>query len=208
LAAGRGVIFVTGHIGNWELLAALVARRGYDACVVATPVYDERIDQRLVAARAVHGVETIRRGSASAARQLLSALRRNAVLGMLIDQDTDVDGAFVPFFGRLAHTPIGAASLALRTDARVICGFLVREGTSRHRVVLDGPVELVRTGDPDRDAAENTIRLTQLIERHIRAHPDQWIWFHRRWKRRPDTASPLAADRPVAGHTSAGTLRA
>jgi KDO2-lipid IV(A) lauroyltransferase len=202
------VIFVTGHIGNWELLAALVARRGYDASVVATPVYDERLDQRLVAARAVHGVETIRRGSASAARQLLSSLRRNAVLGMLIDQDTDVDGAFVPFFGRLAHTPVGAAALALRTDARVICGFLVREGASRHRLVLQGPVELVRTGDSDHDVVENTARLTEMIERHIRAHPDQWIWFHRRWKRRPDTASPRAADRPVAGHTSAGTLRA
>jgi KDO2-lipid IV(A) lauroyltransferase len=208
LAAGRGVIFVTGHIGNWELLAALVARRGYDASVVATPVYDERLDQRLVAARAAHRVETIRRGSASAARQLLSALRRNAVLGMLIDQDTDVDGAFVPFFGRLAHTPVGAAALALRTDARVICGFLVREGASRHRVLLEGPVELVRTGDPDHDAVENTARLTHMIERHIRAHPDQWIWFHRRWKRRPDTASPHAADRPVADHTSAGPLRA
>ncbi|MFZ5877251.1 MAG: lysophospholipid acyltransferase family protein [Nitrospirota bacterium] len=208
LAAGQGVIFVTGHIGNWELLAALVARRGYDASVVATPAYDERLDRRLVAARAVHGVETIRRGSPSAARQLLSSLRRNAVLGMLIDQDTDVDGAFVPFFGRLAHTPVGAAALALRTDARVICGFLLREGASRHRVLLEGPIDLIRTGDPERDVVENTARLTRMIERHIRAHPDQWIWFHRRWKRRPDASSPRAEERPLASRTSAGTLRA
>ena len=208
LAPGRGVIFVTGHAGNWELLAAVVARRGYPLSVVATPVYDERIDQRLVGARAVHGIETIRRGSPSSARQLLSALRRNAVLGMLIDQDTDVDGAFVPFFGRLAHTPVGAAALALRTDARVVCGFLVREGAARHRVVLEGPIDLVRTGDVDRDVLENTARFTHMIERHIRAHPDQWIWFHRRWNRRPDASLPRAQDEPVTDHPSAGALRA
>ncbi|MFZ5862956.1 MAG: lysophospholipid acyltransferase family protein [Nitrospirota bacterium] len=208
LSAGRGVIFVTGHTGNWELLAAVVARRGYPLSVVATPVYDERIDRRLVGARAAHGIETIHRGSASAGRQLLSSLRRNGVLGMLIDQDTDVDGAFVPFFGRLAHTPVGAAALALRTDARVVCGFLVREGASRHRVLLEGPIELTRTDDPDRDVVENTARLTRMIERHIRAHPDQWIWFHRRWKRRPDASSLRAEDRTSPSRTSAGTLPA
>lgn len=205
---GRGVIFVTGHAGNWELLAAMVARRGYPLSVVATPVYDERIDQRLVEARARHGIQTIHRGSPSSARQLLSSLRRNAVLGMLIDQDTDVEGAFVPFFGRLAHTPVGAAALALRTDARVVCGFLVREGAARHRMVLEGPIELIRTGDPDRDLIDNTARLTRMIERHIRAHPDQWIWFHRRWKRRPDALSPRAEDAPVTNPASAGALRA
>ncbi|HET8760062.1 MAG TPA: lysophospholipid acyltransferase family protein, partial [Nitrospiria bacterium] len=193
LAPGRGAIFVTGHTGNWELLAAVVARRGYPLSVVATPVYDDRIDQRLVGARAVHGIETIRRGSAAAGRQLLSALRRNAVLGMLIDQDTDVDGVFVPFFGRLAYTPAGAAALALRTDARVVCGFLVREGASRHRVVLEGPIDLVRTGETDQDVLENTRRFTDLIERHNRTYPDQWIWFHRRWKRRPKSATTHGA---------------
>jgi KDO2-lipid IV(A) lauroyltransferase len=194
--------------GEDRLQAAVVARRGYPLSVVATPVYDERIDQRLVGGRALHGIETIRRGSPSSARQLLSALRRNAVLGMLIDQDTDVEGAFVPFFGRLAHTPVGAAALALRTDARVVCGFLVREGAARHRMVLEGPIELVRTGNADRDVVENTSRFTRLIERHIRAHPDQWIWFHRRWKRRPDSSSQCAAEDPATNPASAGAVQA
>lgn len=185
LSSGRGVIFVTAHAGNWELLGALLARRGYPITVVATPVYDERLDQRLVAARAAHGIETISRGRASAARQLLSSIRRNAVLGMLIDQDTNVGGAFVPFFGRLAYTPTGPAAFALRTGAVVVCGFLVREGALHHRIVVEGPIELIRTGDPERDAVANTARLTELIERHIRAHPDQWVWFHRRWRRQP-----------------------
>lgn len=189
LADGRGAVFVTGHTGNWELLGALVVRRGFPTTVVATPVYDSRLDEFLVAARAAQGVETIRRGSGSSARQLLSALRRNAVLGLLIDQDTDVEGTFVPFFGRPAYTPIGAAALALRTGATVVCGFLVREGAVRHRLVVEGPITLVRTGDHERDVVENTALLTAHIERHIRAYPEQWVWFHRRWKRRPDPSS-------------------
>lgn len=200
LSGGRGVVFVTGHTGNWELLAALVARRGHLATVVATPVYDPRLDQLLVAARAAQGVETISRGSASAARQLLSALRRNAFLGMLIDQDTDVDGAFVPFFGRPAYTPTGAAALALRTGAAVVCGFLVREGALRHRLVMEGPITLVRTGDHERDVLENTALLTGLIERHIRAFPEQWVWFHRRWKRQPVPAAPENTSHRTATH--------
>jgi KDO2-lipid IV(A) lauroyltransferase len=200
------VVFVTAHAGNWELLGALVAGRGFPVTVAATPVYDDRLEQILVAARAAHGVETISRGSATAARQLLSALRRNALLGLLIDQDTDVDGAFVPFFGRPAYTPTGAAALALRTGAAVVCGFLVREGALRHRMVVEGPVNLVRTGDHERDVVENTALLTGLIERHIRAYPEQWVWFHRRWKRQPvgtepDSAGrrPPATERHVAG---------
>ncbi len=209
LSGGRGVVFVTAHTGNWEMLAALVARRGYPATVVATPVYDRRLDDLLIAARAAQGVETISRGSASAARQLLSALRRNAFLGMLIDQDTDVDGVFVPFFGRAAYTPTGAAALALRTGAAVVCGFLVREGSIRHRMVVQGPITLIRTGDHERDITENTALFTGLIERHIRTFPDQWVWFHRRWKRRPsmvvssETEMPAADSNPGAADSRA-----
>jgi len=185
LAAGRGVIFITGHFGNWELMAALVTRRGYPASVVATPVYDPRLDRLLVDARARHGVHTISRGSPSAARHLLSGLRRNAILGMLIDQDTDVDGVFVPFFGRPAYTPAGPAALALKTGAAVIFGFILREGASRHRLILQGPIELIRTGDPARDIQENTTRFTREIEEWIRSRPDHWVWMHNRWKRQP-----------------------
>jgi len=192
LAAGRGVIFLTGHFGNWELMAALVTRRGYPASVVATPVYDPRLDRLLVDARARHGVHTISRGSPSAARHLLSGLRRNAILGMLIDQDTDVDGVFVPFFDRPAYTPSGPAALALKTGAAVIFGFILREGASRHRLILQGPIELIRTGDPARDIRENTARFTREIEQWIRSHPDHWVWMHNRWKRQPPAGNRQA----------------
>ena len=202
LAAGRGVIFLTGHFGNWELMAALVTRRGYPASVVATPVYDPRLDRLLVDARARHGVHTISRGSPSAARHLLSGLRRNAILGMLIDQDTDVDGVFVPFFGRPAYTPSGPAALALKTGAAVIFGFILREGASRHRLILQGPIELIRTGDPARDIRENTARFTREIEQWIRSHPDHWVWMHNRWKRQPP-AGDRQAFAESAGPSSA-----
>jgi len=201
-AQKKSIIVVLGHFGNWELMAALVTRRGYPASVVATPVYDPRLDRLLVDARARHGVHTISRGSPSAARHLLSGLRRNAILGMLIDQDTDVDGVFVPFFGRAAYTPSGPAALALKTGAAVIFGFILREGASRHRLILQGPIELIRTGDPARDIQENTARFTREIEQWIRSHPDHWVWMHNRWKRQPP-AGDRQAFAESAGPSSA-----
>lgn len=183
LSVGRGVIFITGHVGNWELMAAMIAMKGYPSWVVATPVYDSRLDALLVNARERQEVHTISRGSSVAARQILTCLRNNGVLGMLIDQDTDVNGVFVPFFGQPAHTPSGAASLALKTGAAVIAGFIVRESSYRHRIVLNGPLSLVRTGNLEQDILDNTARFTRVIEDHIRQHPDEWVWMHNRWKR-------------------------
>ena len=197
LANGRGVIFLTGHLGNWELMAALVTRRGYPASVVATPLYDYRLDRLVIDVRAAQGVHTISRGSRSSAKHLLSCLRRNAILGMLIDQDTDVEGVFVPFFGRSAHTPAGAAVLALKTGAAVVFGFILREGAYRHRLIIRGPVELIRTGDHARDVYENTALFTQEIERSIRAYPEHWVWMHNRWKRRPPSPEAGAEGRPA-----------
>ncbi len=202
LALGRGVIFLTGHLGNWELMAALVTRRGYPASVVATPLYDPRLDRLVIEARAAQGVHTISRGSPSSAKHLLSCLRRNAILGMLIDQDTDVEGVFVPFFGRPAHTPAGAAALALKTGAAVVFGFILREGVYRHRLIIRGPVELIRTGDHVRDVYENTALFTQNIERSIREYPEQWVWMHNRWKRRPPVQTDGTNGFPFRGRTS------
>ena len=202
LAVGRGVIFLTGHLGNWELMAALVTRRGYPASVVATPLYDPRLDRLLVDARAAQGVHTISRGSPSSAKHLLSCLRRNAILGMLIDQDTDVEGVFVPFFGRPAHTPAGAATLALKTGAAVVFGFILRDGGHRHRLIIRGPVELIRTGDHVRDVSENTALFTREIERAIRAYPEQWVWMHNRWKRQPAAHEAGKEPLPLRGGVS------
>ena len=180
-AHGRGVIFVTGHIGNWELLGLAVAMR-YPLAVVAAPIYDPRVEALMVRLRAAHGVETLVRDAPGSLRRLLATLRKGGVVGILIDQDTKTDGVFVPFFGREAYTPTGAARLALRTGAAVVVGFLIREGRDRHRGVIRGPLILHASGNMDRDVRDQTARFTKIIEDQIRETPEQWVWMHERWR--------------------------
>ncbi len=191
LAAGRGVITISGHIGNWELLAATLALKGYPLTVVATEVKGRRLNEENVRLRAACGVATILRSAPGSARELLGTLRRGRVLGLLIDQDTRVQSVEVPFFGRLARTPVGAASLALRTGAPILGTFIHRERDGRHVVRIIEPELPARPADdvgPAQRAAARaswhiaaTAAATKLIEDVIRQHPETWVWWHRRW---------------------------
>jgi KDO2-lipid IV(A) lauroyltransferase len=125
------------------------------------------------------GTPTIARGTEGAARQLLITLRRGGALGMLIDQDTKVDGVWVPFFGRPAFTPVGAAKIALRQKTAVIPTFIERLPQGRHLATFHPPLDL--PGDPQ----EATALMTEKIEEQVRKHPEQWVWIHRRWRRQP-----------------------
>ncbi|HET6466651.1 MAG TPA: lysophospholipid acyltransferase family protein [Nitrospiria bacterium] len=180
-ANGRGVLFITAHIGNWELMARAVAMR-YPLAVVAAPIYDRRVEKVMIGLRATHGIETLVRSRPGYLKRLIAMLRRGGIVGLLIDQDTKTDGVFVPFFHREAFTPTGAASLAYRTGASVVVGFIIREGRERHRITIDGPLDLSRTDDIERDVLEQTARFTKMIEEQVRATPEQWIWMHRRWR--------------------------
>jgi Kdo2-lipid IVA lauroyltransferase/acyltransferase len=185
---GRGVVFVTAHIGNWELMGLAVASR-YPLAVVAAPIYDPRVEEIMIRLRSSHGIETLVRESPGYLKRLIGMLRRGGVVGLLIDQDTKTEGVFVPFFHRPAYTPAGAASLAYRTGAAVVVGFIVREGRDRHRVIIQGPLTLARSRDNDHDVRVETARFTKMIEDQIRRTPDQWIWMHRRWKTSPPSGS-------------------
>ena len=177
---GRPLVLFTGHCGNWELLGAAVNCRGLGMAVVARPL-DEPVQQRLLTAlRERFGTPSIARGSEGAARQLLATLRRGGALGMLIDQDTKIDGVWVPFFGRPAFTPVGAAKIALRQNTAVIPAFIERLEDGRHAVTLHPPLDL-----PD-DPTAATALMTARIEEQIRRRPEQWVWMHRRWRRQPD----------------------
>ncbi|MBI3597747.1 MAG: lysophospholipid acyltransferase family protein [Nitrospirae bacterium] len=180
-AGGHGVLFVTAHIGNWELMGRVVAMR-YPLAVVAAPIYDRRVEKIMIRLRAAHGIETLVRDSPGSLKRLIGMLRRGGVVGLLIDQDTKTDGVFVPFFHREAFTPTGPASLAFRTGASVVVGFIIREGRERHRIILHGPLDLSPTGHIERDVRDQTARFTKMIEEQIRKTPEQWIWMHRRWK--------------------------
>ncbi len=185
LAPGKGVIFVSGHVGNFELLARRIAMGGYPCQTIAREASDPRTTAFIEKMRAAGRLKTIWRGKDGAARDMIRALRKGEILGLLIDQDTRVQGVFVDFFGRKAFTPRAAADLALRTGAAVVCGFISRHPDGRHRISLE-TVPAPQSGDREADVLDLTQALTLAIEAAIRRQPHAWVWMHPRWKTRPD----------------------
>jgi KDO2-lipid IV(A) lauroyltransferase len=178
-AQRRPIFVLSGHCGNWELLAAALNVHGLEMSVVAREIDEPGLQTMLLDLRSRFGTRTIVRGTPGAARALLGTLRGGGALGMLIDQDTKVDGVFVEFFGRPAWTPVGAAELALRFDAAVLPAFIERRSDGSH-VARIHP-ELTLPTDP----TAATALMTAVIEAQIRSHPEQWVWLHRRWRRQP-----------------------
>jgi KDO2-lipid IV(A) lauroyltransferase len=181
---GKGVVYMTGHVGNWELMADAVARH-FPVSVVAAPLEPEAVNDMIVGLRARMGVKTIVRNRPGAARELIRVFRENRILGILIDQDTDVEGVFVEFMGRPAWTPTAAAQMAIKFGAPVVFGYARRERDNSHTVVLEGPLKLFRTGNDEEDIRTNTAMFTNMIEKAILQNPEQWVWMHRRWRRQP-----------------------
>jgi len=178
LREGKGVIVVSGHLGNWEIMGSMVARCGYPAAFVVAAQSNERVEDFLDNWRVKAGVEIIKRRAA--VRGVLSALKRHRIVAILIDQDAHEDGAFVPFFGRLASTPRGPAVFHLRTGAPVIFASSVLLPGDKYKI------HLVRVASqPAEDADALTARFTKMLEDAIRETPEQWLWMHRRWKTRP-----------------------
>ncbi len=187
--AGNGTILVSGHIGNWELLAAGLCIRGYKVHAIAAPLFDPRIDEWIVRLRSKFNIETISRGSPSSSRKILNVLRKKEILGLLIDQDTKVEGVFVNFFNKQAYTPSGAAQLALRSGSTTMLTFVTRLPGDRHRITIHKPINLIKSGNRDTDIQSNTALFTACIEEHVKQYPDQWVWMHRRWKTKPKETS-------------------
>lgn len=184
VSQGKGVIFVTGHVGNWEILGGAVAAM-HSLSVVAAPIVPESLNDMVLRLRSRIGIRTILRGRPGAAKELIRVFKENRVLGILIDQDTDVDSAFVEFMGKPAWTPTAAASMALKFEAPVVFGYIRRQPDNTHKVIIEGPLTLTRTDNMDHDIIENTAMLTKKIEACISETPEQWVWMHRRWRRQP-----------------------
>lgn len=184
LAKGRGVIIVSAHCGNWELMARALAQLGYPINTIGQKSYDPRFTRMIAKFRDEGPVRTIWRGDPDVMGKMVTALKRKEGLGLLIDQDTNVPGVFVPFFGKPAYTPAVAAQLARKTKASVVVCLNHRKEEGGGCIVIE---EYVPCDLPDPEAAivEDTAQLTARIENHIRAHPTEWVWMHRRWKTRP-----------------------
>lgn len=182
---GKGVLFATAHIGNWELSAFAHALLAEPMQVVVRPLDNARIDAVVEERRRLSGNALIQKKDA--ARAILRALGRNEAVGILVDQNSSLqEGVFVEFFGTPACANASFAKIAAHTGAAVIPGFaLWSEPERRYVLRFYPPLEI--TGD----AAADTQRLQAVIEQVIREYPEQWLWIHRRWKTRPAGEPPL-----------------
>jgi KDO2-lipid IV(A) lauroyltransferase len=182
---GKGVLFLTGHIGGWELSAFAHSLYGHPLHFVMRPLDNPYLDALVRRYRTMHGNTPILKDNP--ARELLRAMKAGATVGILIDTNmTPPEGVFVDFFGIPACTASGLARIALRTDAAVVPGFTVWDPVLRkYRLRFEPPVTLIRTGNNDADIVANTALFTKVIEDVVRRYPDQWLWVHRRWKTRP-----------------------
>jgi KDO2-lipid IV(A) lauroyltransferase len=183
--AGKGVIGFTGHIGNFELMAAYFSLRGYKLSVIGRELYDPRLDRLLVESRESTGLENI--PSSAGVKPILKALRAGKILGMLADQDSSrVRGVFVNFFGRPARTPVGPALLAYKTGSPIVPMAIVRKDKNKYKIIIKPPVELTFSENREKDITDVTQKCTQVLESIIREYPDQWLWMHDRWKSKPE----------------------
>ena len=183
-ATGDGVLMITCHFGNWEILGAWLAQNGYRMSVVGTSLFDPRLDRILVETRNRAGYTNIARGKGT--REIIRTLKKGEAVGMLIDQDTKADGVFVDFFGRPAYTPSGPAVLARRLNLPIIPIFAYLKEDFTYQVECLPPLNLIRTDNEAEDIRKNTQKCSDAYEAMIRSHPEQWVWMHKRWKTTPE----------------------
>ena len=189
MAAGRGVVLCTAHIGNWELHGIVHAWAFGPIGVVARPLDNPALDARLCAFRTTVGTAVIYKRKALP--QVMKMLREGRVVAIVLDQNVQAqDGIFVEFFGRPAATTTVAAALALKTGCALVPSHLDLLPDGRYRAVYERPLAWTPSGDRDADIARITQELARRTEAWVRATPEQWLWIHRRWKTRPE---PLAS---------------
>ena len=180
LAEGKGAIILTGHFGNWELLAASISATVAPLTPIVRELRSPRLNALVSRYREKAGYATIDRDTGI--RDALRCLRRNELLGIVADVDTTVSGVFVNFFGRRAYTPYSPVAIAMKTGAAILPSFIIRQPDGSHRAIIEPPLVLKRTNVKEKDLVINTQRFTKIIESYIREYPAQWIWMHRRWK--------------------------
>jgi KDO2-lipid IV(A) lauroyltransferase len=184
-ALGKGVLYLTAHLGGWELSAFAHSLYGHPLHVVMRGMDNPYLDRFVQGLRTMHGNRAVDKDNF--VRGLLSAMKAGETVGILMDTNmTPPQGVFVDFFRIPACTASGLARIALRTDAAVVPGFTLWDrALGKYRLRFDPALTLVRTGDEEADIMANTALFTRVIEQYVRRYPDQWLWVHRRWKTRP-----------------------
>jgi KDO2-lipid IV(A) lauroyltransferase len=185
LAAGKGAVCITLHLGNFELLARAVPLYGIPLTVIGRALGNRLLRAELQRQRESTGAQMLLHRNV--VPRLLRALKKGRVVAALNDQYARRSrGVFVPFLGVRASTSLGPALLALRAGAPIVPAYSMRIGADHHRLVILPPLETPDTGDSRKDAELLTARCNTALEEIIRAHPEQWMWSHRRFRHSPD----------------------
>ena len=188
---GKGVLFLTAHLGGWEVGSFVHSIHGHTMRIVVRALDNPYLDRLVERYRTLHGNSTFEKQDF--ARGLISAMRAGETVGLLMDQNmTPPAGVFVDFFGVPACAASGIARVALRTDSSVVPAFTIWDDVRRkYRITFAPRLTLPKTGDDERDVLNATQLFTRVIEEYVRKYPDQWLWVHRRWKTRPEGEQPL-----------------
>lgn len=192
LAAKKGVIVATAHMGNWEVLSAMCNEFGVPFTTVYRPLDNPLLDRWIRSTRAAGGQRLVPKHGAL--RELVLELKRGGMVVLLVDQDMRWHGIFAPFFGTPASTIPAPAELALRMGCTILTGTSRRVGPGfRHAGAFDPPIEVADTGDRAADVLRITTKINANLEAGIRLAPEQWLWSHRRWKTKPPTGEAAVA---------------
>lgn len=188
LSFGHGVVLITAHSGNWELLGAALAMHGFPLAVVVQKQTSEAMDRFINEYRTMVGMHVTYK---TGVREMIRLLGEGKVVALLMDQDANRDGVFVDFFGRLASTPAGSAVLARMKDSPIVPAFITENSDGTHTAIIQPYQMPAKTNDKNQDIQSTTAKLTKIIEQHVRQYPQEWFWLHNRWKTRPpENASP------------------
>ncbi len=195
LLEGKGVLVLSAHLGNWDLLAASLAAKGFPISLITKVSRSSALNSVWMGYREAAGIKIfISSGSMGG---ILRQLKSGGIVGFVLDQNAlREDGVFVPFFGKAACTLSSLAILARRTGAPVIPVYTFREG-GRHRVIVQGPIVTPDIEDRDLDVLKRTEAYSSWTEKVIREHPEQWTWLHDRWKTRPVDERDGRGQRPM-----------
>ena len=180
---GKGVICLINHTGSWEFSAITPSILGYETTAVSKALKDKRLNEMIIGFRSSRGLKNLSRGKTYPL--LLEALNNGDCLIIMIDQDTKVKSVFVDFMGTPAYTPIGAALLALDTEAAVVPMSMKRLPNNKHQFTIKPEIPIIRTEDKQADLLENTKQFNKVIEEYVWDAGSQWVWMHERWKTTP-----------------------
>ena len=183
LQRNKGAVVLTGHLGNWDLLASIVPRLGYPLTVISKNIKNKGVNEYWMSVRQRFGVKFV--PAHNSYRTCLTALKKKELIGFILDQNMiDTEGIFVDFFGKPACTTPGLAYMSAQSGAPVVPAFMIRRDGGRHLVKVLPPLDPPPNREPE-TIREFTQKYTKIVEDMIRQYPDQWIWIHRRWKTEP-----------------------